>query len=231
MAAYKDKNRSSWYVKFYFTDYQGAKKMKMKRGFLTKKEALGWEREFLLQQHADLDMKFEKFIEIYRKDKALRIKSSTWDSKGRVIDQKLLPWFGEMPMNQIKSSDILKWQNEMISQGLSPSYLRMIQNQLTAVFNHAERYYELNKNPCKKVDKMGSAKPTELNFWTLDEFQLFIKCMLFIFISIYHMLTIVSSYTSDLSFCFMAHRLDFCDFTCSLYVDILWLVPFDYMAY
>lgn len=78
-------------------------------------------------------------------------------------------------LNEIKASDILNWQNAMIEQGLAPSYLRMIQNQLTAVFNHAERYYNLKENPCKKVDKMGSAKSPNLKFWTQEEFQIFIS--------------------------------------------------------
>ena len=52
----------------------------------------------------------------------------------------------------------------------------MIQDQLTALFDHAERFYDLKDNPCKKVDKMGRANAKELNFWTKDEFEVFIQC-------------------------------------------------------
>ena len=63
----------------------------------------------------------------------------------------------------------------LMNQEYSPTYLRMIQNQLTALFNHAERFYDLRDNPCKNVDKMGRSNARELNFWTKDEYEVFIK--------------------------------------------------------
>ena len=36
--------------------------------FSTKKAALAWEREFLMQKQADLNMTFESFVELYTKD-------------------------------------------------------------------------------------------------------------------------------------------------------------------
>lgn len=65
-----------------------------------------------------------------------------------------------------------------MNQEYKPTYLRMIQNQLTALFNYAERFYDLKDNPCKKVDKMGRANAKELNFWTKDEFEVFIQCFM-----------------------------------------------------
>ena len=46
MAAYKDEERGTWYVSFYYEDWTGAKKRKVKRGFRTKKEALNFEAEY-----------------------------------------------------------------------------------------------------------------------------------------------------------------------------------------
>lgn len=50
MAAYKDTARGSWYVSFYFYDWTGTSKKKLKRGFKTKREASDWESRFRLQQ-------------------------------------------------------------------------------------------------------------------------------------------------------------------------------------
>ena len=50
MPAYKDSRQGTWYASFYFENWQGVKQKKLKRGFATKKDALAWEREFLLQQ-------------------------------------------------------------------------------------------------------------------------------------------------------------------------------------
>ena len=53
----------------------------------------------------------------------------------------------------------------------------MIQNQLTSLFTHASRIYDLHTNPCKKVKRMGSSDNRSLDFWTVDEYQQFIQTM------------------------------------------------------
>ena len=56
MPAYKDETRNNWYCAFYYEDWNGERKKKMKRGFETKKAAQDWERQFLFQRAADTDM-------------------------------------------------------------------------------------------------------------------------------------------------------------------------------
>lgn len=65
MPAYKDEKTGKWFAKFYYTNWQGIKKQKWKRGFATKKEALGFERDFLEKQSANPDMTFQNLYEIY----------------------------------------------------------------------------------------------------------------------------------------------------------------------
>ena len=76
MPAYKDKAKGTWYASFYFENWTGKKEKKMKRGFKTKREALEWERTFLQQQTADLDMTFESFVALYATDMKGRIKEN-----------------------------------------------------------------------------------------------------------------------------------------------------------
>ena len=54
MPATKDKKRNTWTAQFYYTDWTGKKVKKCKRGFETKKEALDWEKHFLLEKSASL---------------------------------------------------------------------------------------------------------------------------------------------------------------------------------
>ena len=176
MPVYKDEKRNTWYCKCNYRDWLGESKSKMKRGFATKKEALEWEREFLQRQSASMDMKLFSFVDVYFEDKAPRLKERSIMTKRTLIETKILPYFGDKQMNEITAVDIIKWQNALLNQEYKPTYLRMIQNQLTALFNHAERFYDLKDNPCKKVDKMGRANAKELNFWTKDEFEVFIQC-------------------------------------------------------
>lgn len=175
MPAYKDGNTGKWFCKFNYKDWMGEHKTKFKRGFATKKAALEWEREFLLVEQADMNLELESFVEIYFNDKEGRLKERTMSSKRDMIEQKILPYFGSKSMNEIKPADILKWQNEMMSMGYKDTYLRMIQNQITALFNHAEKYYGLKVNPCRKIEKMGRSNAKELNFWTKSEFDTFIE--------------------------------------------------------
>lgn len=176
MPVYKDEKRNTWYCKCNYRDWLGESKSKMKRGFATKKEALEWEREFLQRQSASMDMKLSSFVDVYFEDKAPRLKERSIMTKRTLIETKILPYFGDKQMNEITAVDIIKWQNALLNQEYKPTYLRMIQNQLTALFNHAERFYDLKDNPCKKVDKMGRANAKGLNFWTKDEFEVFIQC-------------------------------------------------------
>jgi len=71
MPAYKDEKTGKWFAKFYYTNWQGIKKQKWKRGFATKKEALGFERDFLEKQSANPDMTFQNLYEIYMEDMAV----------------------------------------------------------------------------------------------------------------------------------------------------------------
>ena len=175
MPVYKDEQRGTWYFKCNYRDWQGETRTKLKRGFATKREAQQGEREFLDKQSGNMNMKLAAFVEVYFNDKGTRLKERSIMTKRTLIETKIIPYFGEKSMNEITAVYIIKWQNLLMKQEYSPTYLRMIQNQLTALFNHAERFYDLRDNPCKKVDKMGRSNARELNFWTKDEYEVFIK--------------------------------------------------------
>lgn len=183
MSAYKDQKTGKWYVFFYYRNWQGENKGKTKRGFATKREALEWERNFKLKQSENLDMTKNEFYKLYEEDMKPKLKLNTWLTKKHIIKGKVLPYFGERKMNEITSTDILQWQNELLGvrdddgKGYSQTYLRTIQNQLNAIMNHAVKYYDLPKNPCIANKKMGKAKAKEMLFWTREEYQKFSEKM------------------------------------------------------
>lgn len=177
MPAYKDEKQNTWYCLFYYRDWQGNKKKKQKRGFRTKKEALEWENNYKLTANANMDMTMGAFVEIYFRDKKGELKERSVKNKRYMIEAHILPYFKDRPMNSITPSDIIQWQNEMRTKGFAQTYLRMIQNQITALFNHASNIYGLGNNPCKKVKKMGKADADKLDFWTKDEYDKFISGM------------------------------------------------------
>ena len=81
MAVYKDKKRGTWYTSFPYVDWTGKRCRKLKRGFLTKKEAQNWENHFKLQKANSLDMTFEDFYGIYEADVKPKIRYNTWCTK------------------------------------------------------------------------------------------------------------------------------------------------------
>ena len=181
MSVYKDTKNNTWKVYYRFTDWQGKVHQSTKRGFPTKREALAWEREQLHKVEADLDMTFESFIDTYTADMKNRLKENTWHTKEHIIRTKLLPYFAKRKMNSIPPKDIIAWQNEMIKcrdksgEAYSPVYLKTLHNQLSAIFNHAVKFYGLN---AAKVGNMGKAKAREMLFWTQEEYKKFSEEMM-----------------------------------------------------
>lgn len=175
MSVSKDEKTGKWTVQCYYENWKGEKKHKKKRGFTTKKEALEWERDFLRSTSADLEMTLGAFVDIYFRDKAGELKDRTIKNKRYMIEVHILPYFANKRMNEITPADIIQWQNEIRAKGYAATYLRMVQNQLTALFTHASNIYNLKNNPCKKVKKMGKADADKLSFWTKAEYDTFIK--------------------------------------------------------
>ena len=175
MPAYKDEKTGKWFAKFYYTNWQGIKKQKWKRGFATKKEALGFERDFLEQQSANPDMTFQNLYEIYMEDMAARLKQSTLLTKKTVLQTHILPFFGNKPINEIKASDVRRWQAKLMSSpnNYSQTYLKKINTELNSIINYAKRFYDLNTNPCGKAGTIGKAKAEEMDYWTYDEYITF----------------------------------------------------------
>lgn len=164
MAVYKDEKTNTWRVVYRFIDWQGARKQSQKRGFKTKREAQAWEREQLNKKSGDLDMTFQSFVEQYTLDMQTRVKANTWHTKEHIIRTKLVPYFGKLKMNAITPQQIITWQNEMMNfkdekgKPYSQVYLRTVHTQLSSLFNHAVRYYNLKENPCLKAGSMGKKK-------------------------------------------------------------------------
>lgn len=181
MAAYKDEERGSWYVSFHYNDWTGKNKRKLKRGFKTRKEALEWEQKFRLSQANSLDVNFGEFYKMYEEDLKPKLKLNTWKTKETVFKNRILPYFQDKKMNEISPADIIKWQNALMKlktsdgERFKPTYLKTIQSELSAMFNHAVRFYNLSDNPVKKAGTIGKGKADEMEFWTEKEYLKFIE--------------------------------------------------------
>ena len=179
MGVYKE--GKNWKVQVYYKDWQGNRKRKQKRGFRTKGEAKEWERDFLQQQSQGVDIEFGNFLEIYYKDMDVRLREHTMNTKRYIIELKIRPYFEKKILSEITVADVRAWQNELLThkdkngKEYSPTYLKTINCQLTAIFNYAVRYYNLQSNPCRKAGAIGKSKGEPKDFWMQDEFNEFLE--------------------------------------------------------
>ena len=184
MSVHKEQKTGTWRVVYRYNDWTGTRKQTQKRGFKTKREALAWEREQMDKLGSNLDMTFQSFVSLYSEDMKSRLKENTWCTKENIINTKILPYFGKRKINQIVPKDIIAWQNEMINyrdengNPYSPVYLKTLHNQLSAIFNHAVKFYGLKENPASKVGSMGKKKSREMLFWTKEEYLKFVEVMM-----------------------------------------------------
>jgi integrase len=179
MSIHKDKRTGKWYSHVRYEDWKGQRQRKIKRGFATKKDALEWERDFMLKRADDLSMTFEQFFRVYEEDRKPRLKFSTWLTKEYIVSDKIMPFFGNKAMSEITSKDIIRWQNTLLEatgrngNHYSQTYLKTVYNQLTAIFTHAFKFYGLKNNPASKAGSIGKKNADEMKFWTREEYARF----------------------------------------------------------
>lgn len=184
MAVSKDEQRGTWLVQCWYRDWQGERRKKTKRGFATKRDAQAWERDFLARCGGSLSMTFGEFVRLYEEDVRPRLKLNTWLTKEHIIATKILPYFEGKRVDEIASADILKWENELgqaktsTGEPYAATYLHTVSNQMSAILNHAVRFYGLMSNPMLKVGKMGVKQAGEMRFWTKTEYLRFSEAVM-----------------------------------------------------
>lgn len=180
MATYKDKDGKGWYVSKRYVDWKGQQQRLFKRGFVTKKEAQDYERSFLIKKRNDISMSFNEFIDIYYEDIKDRIKLNTFLTKQEIIEHLIRPYFKDMKVDEIDTTTILKWQNELLKRKtykgtrLKGETLRTIHAQLSAILNHAVKYYGLQRNVAKVVGCIKTDDVKEQKIWTYEEYKEFL---------------------------------------------------------
>ena len=179
MSVRKDEKRGTWLVKLHYTNHDGETIDSTKRGFKTKTDALAWERDFLANEARSTSMTFEQFVKVYAEDVRPRLRETTWRSKEYMINEKLIPFFGKMRVVDITSREVMDWQNTLLKakdkngKKYSETYIRTVENQLSAILNHAVKHYGLPSNPLQKAGRVGEKQGNEMKFWTTEEYLKF----------------------------------------------------------
>ncbi|MDD2979587.1 MAG: tyrosine-type recombinase/integrase [Hespellia sp.] len=183
MPAYKEKN-GTWTSKFKYKNWIGERQQKTKRGFARKKDADDFERDyksnFIRSANIPFDSLVDKYLDAFQENEDTDI--TTYVRKKRTFDNMIIPYFKKRPINEITELDVLNWQtwikqkgyDKFPGDGYAPTYLKSINNELSAILNFGCRYYKLPYNVCHKAGSMGKTDADTMQIWTLDQFEQFI---------------------------------------------------------
>ncbi len=175
-------------VDYSYRSPDGKRHRTCKRGFKLQREATKWQRQELpklikqLEQEKTLDenLTMEELIKEYIEYTKIRRRASTAENKINVIQTKISPYFNKQKVYAISKNDIRAWQDKLLEltkpngEPYSSTYLRTINNQLSAILNYAITYHNLPSNPVLQIERIGTKQPEEeRQFWTLEEYTKF----------------------------------------------------------
>lgn len=187
MSQHKDEKTGKWYYTGKYKDYTGQRHDYKKRGFKTKKEAREAEEAFLLKiKGGQGRIKMNALIKLYHQEMSSVIKKSTLDTYKNLEKQHIIPVFGDMFIDSIKTIDITKWNKERALTGnngkpYSQEYANNLFLHMSGLLTFAVNHRLLSENPCKfakpyKDPNQALEDPNSVeNFWEVSEYNKFIK--------------------------------------------------------
>lgn len=180
----QSKSSKLWSVRFRETDESGVEHQKRLSGFKTKKAAQYGYQDYVNKKaeedaakaavHPETpdDMHFETLVDLFLKYKEDRVKESTFYELKSRATARLLPYFKDKRMNEIKPIDVLDWQKKELT-GKSYHYTSKLTQTLGAIYKYGEKYHDIT-NIMNKVDRPRNMSPKkEMQFWTPEEFAKF----------------------------------------------------------
>ena len=118
-------------------------------------------------------MTFKKFLDDYFiPDYKSQVRKRTFDMTQSKF--KRLSYFENMKLSDIQAPHVKQWQNSMFIEGLSNNYIRSVHQMLQQIFDLAVKLGMLSNNVAKTVGNVKKDRP-KVDFWTVEEFQLFIS--------------------------------------------------------
>lgn len=172
MAQYKEKN-GTWTVRANYRE-DGVHQTKVKRGFKSEREAKRWELDFRDGLITEPNIKFEKLVLLYVKDKKTNRKPSTITEIERVskfyfssLNNKLI--------YRIKIRDLLSIKNNLPDE-LSESYKNKILTILKGVMRFGIQHYQLNLD-LNLITRFRTSKVSDkFSVWQPNQFDKAIQC-------------------------------------------------------
>ena len=161
-----------WNARFTLTLINNKKKRIFKRGFKSKKEALEYERETILNNSKAATIPFKNAVNQFLEFKKPRIKESSY----RVLELTLksITYFDNILISEITPIQVSTFQNELIKT-YKPRTIKNINSYIKMLFNWCVRYKGLATNPFNMVDRLKLETDKRMDIITIAEFNQIIE--------------------------------------------------------
>ncbi|WP_339161713.1 tyrosine-type recombinase/integrase [Siminovitchia sp. FSL W7-1587] len=176
MPVYKDEERGTYYFVTRIPKKGGGTKQIKRRGFKSRAEArkaealvIANEEEFE-EENPSFEFMAREYLKWYKK----RRKASSYLKTSSVIETHLIPKFGDKKINNIRSRDIMRFQNDLLD-SYAVTHVKKIHQVLSAVYNFAIKQEYTKDNPARLAGNVDIEEDRHINYWTLDEFKAFIQ--------------------------------------------------------
>ena len=122
-------------------------------------------------------MNFEKIANEYLSFISIKGKPQSIRSINSRINCYILPYFKKYNIEDITKEIYLNWQIEIEKKDFSYSYKKSLHFTMVAIFNHANKFYDLNYNIPSRVGNFTNNYELEknINIWSYNEYKKFIN--------------------------------------------------------
>lgn len=186
VSVYPDEERGTWYFITRIEQLDGSFKQEKRRGFKSEKAALLAEAKFEEEAEAILNglkdeinednVTFEYAAKEYMKWYKKRRKGSSYTKVNSIVTIHLIPKFGKKKLKSIRPRDVTRYQDDII-EDYKPAHIKKIHSVLSATFNFAIRQEYTKENPAQIAGNVELEEVKKMEYWTLEEFKEFIKCV------------------------------------------------------
>ncbi len=191
MPVYKEKSKKRWtkdgrayYFREYYIDQYGIKKQYRSEHYIDREKAEEERAKWLLQLKIDndtsLNISFKEVYEEWYVYKSMTLKCTTAYKLKKSLDKNILNYFKIYKLNYIKMNVITLYYNYLQKQNLSPKYQNKMVGYLKELLTYASDNYNFDRKVLSKINKkritsIENQQNSEWNFWTYEEFNLFIS--------------------------------------------------------
>lgn len=175
MPVYKDKKRGTYYVSVYVGKGERRKRV-LRRGFKTRPEAVKAEAEIIFNAelyNSDNPL-FTDVVDEFIKSYSKKRKESSTNRLKKECRLYIKPFFEGKFIQNIRKRDILKFHDYLLDR-LSITTAKNVHGYLSAILNYAVKMEYVTTNVAREVGNIKGNDNKEFDYWTLDEFKLFLS--------------------------------------------------------